>query len=559
MDYKKLADLLYPNTTNTIDYYIKKYPKRKLDDEQEVVRLAPSPTGYLHTGHLYSALLSKSLASGTDGIFYLRLEDTDQKREIENAGTIAYNVLCRYGLIPDEGYRGDDLEQIGDYGDYIQSHRLEIYDTFAKHLVSIGRAFPCFCDKSEGKEDVLARRNEQLENSEAIEEKDPCRSLTIEDVEANIKAGKPWALRLLSQGNPEKTFRFKDSIKGDREIRENCKDIVLVKSNGIPPYSFAHIVDDTLMGTTTVVRGEEWYPSLSAHIEGFKAFGFEPPKYAHTPVICKIDETTGNKRKLSKRKDPEADARYFLQVGFPTESILEYLMNLLNSDFENWRAQNPLLPYTEFKFAVEKIGSNNPMFDMVKLEDVSKNIISHYSPEKVADCTLAWAEEFDKEFFEIIKNKRDYLIGLFSVDRVDTPKPRKDIAKWSDVKVLYDYMFDETKKLDVAEDYDFADNVSKEDIIAILTEYAKIYDENDEKQVWFDKIKSICDPLGFSADMKAYKKNPQDFKGSVADVSGVIRVAITGRRMSPDLYFVKKLLGSNEVVNRLNKAISAVK
>ncbi len=559
MDYKKLADLLYPNTTNTIDYYIKKYPKRKLDDEQEVVRLAPSPTGYLHTGHLYSALLSKSLASGTDGIFYLRLEDTDQKREIENAGTIAYNVLCRYGLIPDEGYRGDDLAQIGDYGDYIQSHRLEIYDTFAKHLVSIGRAFPCFCDKSEGKEDVLARRNEQLENSEAIEEKDPCRSLTIEDVEANIKAGKPWALRLLSQGNPEKTFRFKDSIKGDREIRENCKDIVLVKSNGIPPYSFAHIVDDTLMGTTTVVRGEEWYPSLSAHIEGFKAFGFEPPKYAHTPVICKIDETTGNKRKLSKRKDPEADARYFLQVGFPTESILEYLMNLLNSDFENWRAQNPLLPYTEFKFAVEKIGSNNPMFDMVKLEDVSKNIISHYSPEKVADCTLAWAEEFDKEFFEIIKNKRDYLIGLFSVDRVDTPKPRKDIAKWSDVKVLYDYMFDETKKLDNAEDYDFADNVSKEDIIAILTEYAKIYDENDEKQVWFDKIKSICDPLGFSADMKAYKKNPQDFKGSVADVSGVIRVAITGRRMSPDLYFVKKLLGSNEVVNRLNKAIDAVK
>ena len=429
MDYKKLADILYPNVTKTIDYYISKYPKRKLDENCEVVRLAPSPTGYLHTGHLYSALLSRSLSSATDGIFYLRLEDTDQKREIENAGTIAYNVLCRYGLVPDEGYRGDELEQIGEYGDYIQSHRLEIYDTFAKHLVSIGRAFPCFCEKSEGKEDVLARRNEQLENSDIIEEKDPCRNLTLEEVENNIKAGKAWALRLLSQGNPEKTFRFKDSIKGDREVRENCKDIVLVKSNGIPPYSFAHIVDDTLMGTTTVVRGEEWYPSLSAHIEGFKAFGFEPPKYAHTPVICKIDEATGNKRKLSKRKDPEADARYFLQVGFPTESIMEYLMNLLNSDFENWRAQNPVLPYTEFKFAVEKIGSNNPMFDMVKLEDVSKNIISHYSPEKVADCTLAWAEEFDKEFFDIIKDKRDFLIGLFSIDRVDTAKPRKDIVR----------------------------------------------------------------------------------------------------------------------------------
>ena len=559
MDYKKLADILYPNVTKTIDYFISKYPKRKLNEKQEVVRLAPSPTGYLHTGHLYSALLSRSLSSATDGIFYLRLEDTDQKREIENAGTIAYNVLCRYGLVPDEGYRGDELEQIGEYGDYIQSHRLEIYDTFAKHLVSIGRAFPCFCEKSEGKEDVLARRNEQLESGDVIEEKDPCRDLTLEEVEEKIKAGKVWALRLLSQGNPEKTFRFKDSIKGDREVRENCKDIVLVKSNGIPPYSFAHIVDDTLMGTTTVVRGEEWYPSLSAHIEGFRAFGFEPPKYAHTPVICKIDETTGNKRKLSKRKDPEADARYFLQVGFPTESIMEYLMNLLNSDFENWRAQNPILPYTEFKFAVEKIGSNNPMFDMVKLEDVSKNIVSHYSPEKVADCTLAWAEEFDKEFFEIIKDKKDYLVGLFSIDRVDTPKPRKDIAKWSDVKTLYSYMFEETKQLSTKEDYDFAENLAKEDIVAILTEYAKIYDENDDKQTWFDKIKSICDPLGFSADMKAYKKNPQDFKGSVADVSGAIRVAITGRRMSPDLYYVKKLLGKEEVLNRLNKAIDCQK
>lgn len=559
MDYKKLADLLYPNVTKTIDYYKEMYPKRNLGANKEVVRLAPSPTGYLHTGHLYSALLSKSLADSTDGIFYLRLEDTDQKREIENAGTIAYNVLCRYGLIPDEGYRGDELEQIGDYGDYIQSHRLEIYNTFAKHLVSIGRAFPCFCEKAEGKEDVLARRNEQLESSEIIEEKDPCRDLSLAQIEEKLNQGKPWALRLLSRGDPNKTFRFKDSIKGDREVRENCKDIVLVKSNGIPPYSFAHIVDDTLMGTTTVVRGEEWYPSLSAHIEGFRAFGFEPPKYAHTPVICKIDEATGNKRKLSKRKDPEADARYFLQAGFPTEAILEYLMNLLNSDFENWRAQNPVLPYTEFKFAVEKIGSNNPMFDMVKLEDVSKNIVSHYAPEKVADCVLAWAEEFDEEFYNIIKDKKEYLVGLFSIDRVDTPKPRKDIAKWSDVKSLYSYMFEETNKLNTLEDYDFAENVSKEDIIAILTAYAKIYDENDDKQTWFDKIKSICDPLGFSADMKAYKKNPEAFKGSVADVSGVIRVAVTGRRMSPDLYFVKKLLGASNVLNRLNKAIELLK
>ncbi len=554
MDYKKLADLLYPNVTNTIDYYISKYPKRNLG-EREVVRIAPSPTGYLHTGHLYSALLSKSLARATDGIFYMRLEDTDQKREIENAGTIAYDVLCRYGLKPDEGYTGDGKEQIGAYGDYIQSRRLDIYNTFAKHLISIGRAFPCFCEKTEGKEDVLARRTEQLENADNIEEKDPCRNLTLEEVQEKIKAGKPWALRLLSQGNSEKLFDFADRIKGAREIRENCKDIVLVKSNGIPPYSFAHIVDDTLMGTTTVVRGEEWYPSLSAHIEGFEAFGFTPPKYAHTPVICKIDETTGNKRKLSKRKDPEADARYFLQKGYPTETILEYLMNLLNSDFENWRATNPLLPYTDFNFAVEKIGSNNPMFDMVKLEDVSKNIISHYTPEKIADSVLSWAQEFDTEFYSIIEGKRDYLIKLFSIDRVDTPKPRKDIAKWEDTKTLYSYMFEELAKLDTRESLDFADNVADEDKIAVLQAYTQVYDENDDKDTWFAKVKSICDPLGFSADMKAYKKNPELFKGSVADVSGIIRVAVTGKRMTPDLYYIEKLLGQKITLDRLNNAI----
>lgn len=559
MDYKKLADLLYPNVTKSIDDYINKYPKRRLNPSQEVVRIAPSPTGYLHTGHLYSALLSKSLARTTDGIFYMRLEDTDQKREIENAGTIAYDVLCRYGLVPDEGYTGDNRPQVGEYGDYIQSHRLEIYNTFAKHLVSIGRAFPCFCEKSEGKEDVLARRTEQLESSEVIEERDVCRNLTLEQVEENLKQGKSWALRLLSQGDNSNVFDFADRIKGDREIRENCKDIVLVKSNGIPPYSFAHIVDDTLMGTTTVVRGEEWYPSLSAHIEGFRAFGFEPPKYAHTPVICKIDESTGNKRKLSKRKDPEADARYFLQKGYPTESVLEYLMNLLNSDFENWRMANPTLPYTDFDFSVEKIGSNNPMFDMIKLEDVSKNIISYYSPEKVADLTLAWAEEFDKDFYAIIKDNRQYLIDLFSIDRVNTPKPRKDIAKWEDTKTLYSYMFDSLANLDNLDALDFDEKVSKEDCIAVLQEYSKVYDQNDEKDVWFAKVKSICEPLGFSADMKAYKKNPELFKGSVADVSGIIRVAVTGRRNTPDLYYIEKLLGQEKTLARLNNAINLLK
>lgn len=553
MDYKKLADLLFPKIDKDIDYYLKKYPKRELAKGAEVTRIAPSPTGFLHLGTAYGALIDYFTAKKSNGIFYMRLEDTDQKREIKDAGQIAYDMLCYYDIVPDEGYCGDK-DQVGEYGNYVQSKRVEIYQTFAKHLVSIGRAFPCFCEKSENKEDILQRRSEQLENADDIEAKDPCRDLSYEQIEANIKQGKPFALRLKSMGDKDKTFEFCDLIKGKRQIRENTKDIVLLKSNGIPPYSLAHLVDDTLMGTTIVVRGEEWYPSLASHLELFDAFSLPRLKYAHTPVICKLDEQ-GNKRKLSKRKDAEADARYFIEKGYPKRTVVEYLLNLLNSDFETWRTNNPTLDYHEFDFKISKIGSNNPMFDLTKLEDVSKNIISYYSPLQMTENTIEWAKNFDKEFYEIIKDKKEFLQSLFSIDRVNTPKPRKDVAKWSDVKQLYSYVFEQLYHLDMLKDYDFDVKFDNDTIKKVLLTYMPLYDINDEKQVWFDKIKSICEPLGFSADMKAYRKNPENFVGSVADVSGIIRVALTGRRNTPDLYYICKLIGQDSVLNRIKKVV----
>ncbi len=552
MDFKKLADLLFPNITTTADDYLANMKPRNLGAGAEVTRIAPSPTGYLHIGTVYGAFIDKLIAKD-DGVFYMRLEDTDNKREVKNAGTIAYDMLSYFGLRPDEGYCGDEKEQVGDYGDYIQSKRKDMYASFAKKLVAEGKAFPCFCEKAESKDDILERRKQQLDDEADIVAHDPCRDLTFEQIEENLKQNKPFAIRLKSTGNAENTIKICDLIKGEREIRENEKDVVILKSDGIPPYALAHVVDDTLMGTTVVVRGEEWYPSLNVHIELFKAYGLQPPKYAHTPVICKIDED-GNKRKLSKRKDKEADARYFVEQGYTVDSVMEYLLNLINSDFEDWRKQNPDKNFWEFPFSVSKIGSNNPMFDFVKLGDVAKNVISKYPAEKIYEQTCIWANEFNKDFYDIIKDKKEYCLQLFSIDRTGD-KPRKDISKWSDIPVLYDYMFKDSDETQLSE-FDFDEKVANADKVAVLKEYLTTYDETDEKQTWFDKIKAICEPLGFSADMKAYRKNPEMFKGSVADVSGVVRVAVTKRRMSPDLYEICKLLGKENVKRRIENVIS---
>ena len=545
MDTQKLANLLYPNA-KPVEYWLEKYPPRELKRGAEVTRLAPSPTGYLHTGHAYSALINKLTAEKSGGIFYLRLEDTDQKRLIEHAGDIAYNMLVSYNLSPNEGYRGDELAQIGDYGDYVQSKRLNIYQSFAKFLVEKGRAFPCFCKKSEGIEDVEERRQKQLEESGEILEHDPCRNLSLEEIEEKLDAGEEFALKLKSKGDPEKTFKFTDLIKGEREIRENAKDIVLMKSNGIPPYAFAHAVDDSLMHTTIVVRGEEWYPSLSAHIELFKALGFKPPKYAHTPVICKLDEN-GNKRKLSKRKDPEADVRYFIVEGYPKVAVIEYLLNLLNSDFEPWRAANPTLSYKEFPFSIEKIGSNNPMFDFVKLADVSKNYISHLTADEVYSMLVEWAKSFDVDFCKTLTENADFSKAVLNIDR-DVPKPRKDISKWSEVKSYYDYMFYGIKTYEL-------DGLDKKKFKEIIAAYKDIYSEEDDKETWFNKIKAMAESLGYATNNKDYKLNPDAYKGNVADVCTYIRLALTGRKNSPDIYSIARVLGAREVNRRFEKVV----
>ena len=556
MDYIKLANLLFPDVDLTVKECFEAFPKRILPEKAEVVRIAPSPTGYLHIGSVYGAFIDKLIAYHTNGVYYMRLEDTDSKREVENAGDIAYNMLSLFGLKPDEGYAGSDKKEIGAYGEYVQSKRQRYYLAFAKHLVSIGRAYPCFCSGGGSKEDILKRRQEELEKTNDIEEKDKCRDLTYEEIEKNIKDNKPFAIRLKSSGNPERTFSFKDEIKGVREIRENAKDIVILKSDFTPPYALAHVVDDSLMQTTLVVRGEEWYPSLASHLELFNAFNIKPPKYAHTPVVCKIDED-GNKRKLSKRKDKEADARYFIEQGYPVSSVMEYLLNLINSDFEDWRRQNPTLSYFEFPFKVSKIGSNNPMFDFQKLNDYSKQVISRFSALDVYDRCLSWAKSYDNAFYKILRDKKDFSIKLFSIDR-EGKNPRKDIAKWSDVSSLYDYMFFGVENKNLA-DYEFDENLLKEDIINVLSEYKKVYNRQDDKQTWFDKIKAICPKFGFCDNMKDFKKEPQKYKGSVADVSGIIRVATTTRKNTPDLYFLLDLMGKEEINNRIDKVIKLLR
>ncbi len=553
MDYIKLANLLFKDVDLTVDEIMSSYPKRTLPVGAEVVRIAPSPTGYLHIGSVYGAFIDKLIAYHSNGVFYMRLEDTDFKREVENAGDIAYNMLCAFGLKPDEGYAGESRAQTGAYGDYIQSKRQKIYMAFAKHLVSIGRAYPCFCQVAGSKEEILKRRQEEIEKTNDIEEKDVCRDLTYEEIEKKVKAGLPFAIRLKSQGDKEKIFKFHDEIKGDREIRENTKDVVLLKSNFTPPYSLAHVVDDTLMGTTLVVRGEEWYPSLSAHLEIFDALGLTPPKYAHTPVVCKLD-ADGNKRKLSKRKDPEANASYFIEKGYPVSSVMEYLLGLINSDFEDWRRKNPDISYYEFPFKVSKIGSNNPMFDFQKLDDCSKQVISHFSNVDIYDGALNWASKYDKDFEKILKDKKDFALSLFNIDRTGK-NPRKDIAKYSEIRSLYDYMFDGLEDKTIL-DYQFDEKFDKKDIVLVLNEYLKLYKASDDKETWFDKMKYVCGQLGFADNMKDYKKNPENFKGSVADISGIIRVAVTTRKNTPDLYYIMSLLGEEEVKQRIERVIS---
>ena len=548
MDQNYLAQLLFPHINLSPADIEAKFPKRILPEGAKVTRIAPSPTGFVHFGSLFPAFVSERLAHQSGGIFYLRIEDTDAKREVEGADAGIIEAFSHYQVFFDEGalLDGDN----GNYGPYRQSLRAEIYQTFAKQLVLEGKAYPCFCTAEE-LNDIRQKQEADKLITGYYGEWAVWRDAPIEKIEAALNEGKPFVLRLRSPGNHENKLKFTDLIKGVVDITENDIDEVLLKSDGIPTYHFAHAVDDHLMGTTHVVRGEEWLSSLPKHIQIFSALGFKLPKYLHISQLMKLSED-GSKKKLSKRDNGAALADY-KKMGYAPECVIEYVMTLLNSNFEEWRMQNPDTPYTEFQFSIKKMSPSGCLFDFVKLNDVSKNVISRMSAQKVYDYVSEWAEGYDKDFYSVFTADPDYSLAILSIGRGGA-KPRKDFAVWSDVKDNIDFFYD---KLFLPA-YPYPEKLSAEDIKLILTKYADIYDPSDDQTVWFDKIRTLAADIGFAADMKEYKKNPDAFKGNVGDVSSVIRVAVTGRVNSPDMYAVLSVLGQKRVLERISSALSAL-
>ena len=548
MDYNKLAELLFPHINKNIEYYLNKYPKRNLKEGSEVTRVAPSPTGYLHIGTIYQALANKTIAEQSGGVFYLRLEDTDEKREVKGAGEIMYPCLKEFGVEPMEGYVSESC-QIGEYGPYKQSERKEIYQAFCKELVSKGLAYPCFCSGDD--EDGADYRKEQQRlgvQTGYYGMWAKCRSLTFEEIEENIKQNKPFKIRIKADGDGLTRINVTDEVRGKVTFPKNFIDYVLLKEDGQAVYHLAHLVDDTLMHTTMVLRDESWLPSLPLHLQLFEYANLPAPKYLHTAQILTIDKVTGNARKVSKRYDPWADSREFIKDGIPKEAIKEYLMVLLNSNCETFRLNNPDADISEYKFNISNMSKSGAQFDLEKLNYISKNVISKFSAEKVYEEVLNYNKNFDEEFYEILKNNKEYCIKMFNIER-NTVKPRKDISKFSDCKGLYYYFFNEyfDKK-----EYDFDERFNKNDIKTLLKRYLDGYNYSDEKDVWFSKIKVLGEDLGFASDMKIYKQNKEAFKGSYADIAGIIRVAITKEKNTPDLYEICKLLGKDEITRRVN-------
>ena len=543
---KELAELMFPNIDKTPDYYEKLYPKRNLPEGAVVTRFAPSPTGFIHVGSLFGANLDRRFATQNNGICYLRIEDTDGKREVEDGINLIINGLKVFGIEFDEG--PIDGKTKGDYGPYIQSERKEIYQTYAKDLVEKGLAYPCFCSADELNQ--IRERQERLKIVPGYYgEFANCRKLSEAQMIERVKNGDPFIVRLKSMGSTSKKIRFKDMIRGIIEFPENVQDVVIIKSDGLPTYHFAHAVDDHLMRTTHVVRGEEWLPSVPIHVELFKTLGFEMPEFIHTPTIMKEDG--GSKRKISKRKDPEAAASYYKENGIPKEAVIDYLMNILNSNFEEWRKNNPHGDLKEFKIDLNKISSSGALFDLVKLADVSKNTIATFTAEKVYEDGLEWAEEFDKDLAELMKTHKEFTINILNIERTGT-KIRKDIAKWSELRENLEYLYDEVFFTKEHED-EWQNITDKEEIKKIITEYLNVYDENDDKDTWFNKVKDVAEKFGYAREVKEYKKNPENYKGHVGDISTVIRVALTGRRNTPDLYEILKNLGRERIEKRFSR------
>lgn len=545
MDYHALAALLFPDVTTTCEELEEKYPPRNVPEGAVITRMAPSPTGFVHLGNLVQGLTSERMAHQSGGVLFLRVEDTDAKREIPGAVEVLIESLKHYGIHFDEGATIDGDN--GSYGPYRQRQRAGIYHVYAKKLVEEGKAYPCFCTEDE----LAAMREKQEANKEttgyygayAIWRDHP-----IEDIQAQLAAGQPWVLRFRSTGDVSRQFKFNDLVKGELTVTENNIDQVLLKSDGIPTYHFAHAVDDHLMRTTHVVRGDEWLPSLPFHIQLFQALGFKLPKYVHIGPLMKMDGNS--KRKLSKRKDPELALTYYKSEGFPVQAVYEYIMTLLNSNYEDWRRANPTAPATDFKFSPKKLNPAGNLFDYAKLCDVSKNEIAKMDARQVYTLLVEWAQEFDPDFAQKLTADPDFAVRVLAIGR-GGKKPRKDLATWADAKPYMGFFYDEYLEAPV-----FEEKFEKAVIRSALEKFLERFDFQDDATVWFDKVKEITQELGFTTDMKAYKQNPDDFPGTVADVSTFLRLAVTGKTNSPDLYTVMQILGYERTVARIQKTIA---
>lgn len=545
-EYEILADLIFPNITLTVSDYEKKYPCRDLDDKAVVSRYAPSPTGFIHIGALLATFTSSTFARQSNGKFYLRIEDTDTKRTIDNGVNKIIDGLKEYDINFDEGPISE-TEEIGQYGPYIQSNRREIYHAFIKKLIKEGKAYPCFCSASE-LEELREYQTKKKMRIGYYGHSAKCRNISPDEAIERIKNGESYIIRLKSPGNFENKIKFNDVIRGQIEMPENDIDIVIMKSDGLPTYHFAHLVDDHLMHTTHVVRGDEWLPSLPLHVQLFEMFGFEAPKYCHISPLMKNDN--GVVRKLSKRKDPECAASYYHELGIPTEAVMLYLATITNSNFEEWYNQNPEKTYKDFNFEFSKMNKSGALFDMDKLNNISKIYLSRLKATEIYERALKYYNEFDKDFYELLLNNKDKSIAMFNIER-EVPKPRKDLANYSDIKKEFWYMFDSLFENDTRE-YEFKNITDKEEIKNILNTYVDKYYTNN-KDEWFNKVKELCDSLGYASDMKLYKQNPENYKGNVADVSTVLRVALTKSAMTPDLYEIMNILGLDTIKKRYNK------
>ena len=540
-----LAELILPNIKETIDDLNKRYPRRNLSDGKEVTRVAPSPTGYFHIGGMYQTLIDSRIAKNSDGVFFVRIEDTDTKRKVDDATALIYDTLKYYDLMPDEYQEGNDI--VGNYGPYVQSERREIYQVFIKHLIEIGRAYPCFCSK-EKLDETRVRQEKYKQRTGYYGPYSTCRKLSIDEAYEKIKNGEDYIIRFRSKGNFDEKFRFDDLVKGRVMLPQNDEDFVIMKADGLPTYHFAHLVDDYLMGTTIVVRGEEWLSSVPKHVELFETFGFKIPKYIHTPNIMKKDEETGKLRKISKRKDPEASMSYYKEHGYPTLAVIESLMTIINTNYEEWHIQNPDKSYLDFEYSPKKMSASGGLYDLDKLINISKTVISKMTKEELCDNAYIWASNYSNELKELIDRDKEYFMNIINIER-EQKKPRKDIAKYEDIIDNIWYMYDDLYE-DKDKEYDYQKINDINEIRNILTTYMDKYFDIGDKDNWFNGVRELTEELGYCSNMKEYRNNPDNYKGSVADISTVLRVALTSRSMTPDLYEIMKLLGKDKIFKR---------